>query len=144
MSGSGDFDQAQKAIEKTIDGWGKKISVVGKQLKDVQDKINELQAKIDQMEALRKQQESLEKQRQSILKGIDGLSDSVRKDIIDIKLPPPPDPKKAATLPKFLTDRIGKEGLKLGDYGSVKPDIDLDLKKMQFKRFELTWTFKFK
>jgi hypothetical protein len=69
------------------------------------------------------------------------LSEDLKKMLKGEK--PPSDPKEPDKLTQALGKYIDKNGLKLKDWGSVKPDIDIDPKKMQLKKFELQWTWKF-
>jgi hypothetical protein len=55
---------------------------------------------------------------------------------------PPSDPKQTNKLTDFMGKYIDKNGLKLKDWGSVKPDIDIDPKKMQLKKLGVEWTWK--
>ncbi|HLY54682.1 MAG TPA: hypothetical protein VKS60_03955 [Stellaceae bacterium] len=127
---SDDFDVVAKAISKLVDDWGKALEKIGKELADVQ-------AEIEKMEALKKQREGL-------TKDADQASNDLVQKILSVKIPPKADPQQMLKLPDVVTKYIDKNGVKLGDYGSLKPDIDIDIKKMQFKKFGLTWTWKFK
>jgi hypothetical protein len=69
------------------------------------------------------------------------LSEDLKKMLKGEK--PPSDPKEPDKLTKALEKFIDKNGVKLKDWGSVKPDIEIDPKKMQLKKFELQWTWKF-
>jgi len=69
------------------------------------------------------------------------LSEDLKKMLKGEK--PPSNPKEPDKLTKALEKFIDKNGVKLKDWGSVKPDIEIDPKKMQLKKFELEWTWKF-
>jgi hypothetical protein len=127
MTDTADFDQVAKLVSKIMDDWSKSLDKIAKELKDVQDQI-------DKMEALKKQRDGLAKQ-------ADDASKDVSSKIFSLKIPPKADPQQMLKLPDFITKYVDKDGVKLGDYGSVKPDIDFDTKKMQFKKVGLTWTW---
>src|SRR5579862_7962123 len=114
---SDDFDVVAKAISKLVDDWGKALEKIGKELADVQ-------AEIEKMEALKKQREGL-------TKDADQASNDLVQKILSVKIPPKADPQQMLKLPDVVTKYIDKNGVKLGDYGSLKPDIDIDIKKMQ-------------
>jgi len=130
MADTADYDQVVKAITKLVDDWSKVIDKIAKEIADAQ-------AEIDKLEALKKQRESL-------TKDADAASKDLGQKIFSVKIPPKADPQQMLKLPDFVTKYVDKNGVKMGDYGSLKPDIDLDLKKMQFKKVGLTWTWTFK
>ncbi|HEY6431087.1 MAG TPA: hypothetical protein VIZ17_03835 [Acetobacteraceae bacterium] len=125
-----DFDQVSKDIAELVDDWGDIIDKIAKQLHDVQ-------AEIDKMEALKKQRESL-------AKDADAANKDLSQKIFSLKIPPKADPQQMLKLPDWATKYIDKNGVKMGDYGSLKPMLDIDIKKMQFKKVGLTWTWTFK
>jgi hypothetical protein len=129
MTDTADFDQITKTVSKLVDDWGKAIQKIAKDLKDVQDEI-------DKMEALRKQ-------RAGLAKDADQASKDLGDKIMNLKIPPKADPQQMLKLPDFITKIVDKNGVKLGDYGSLKPDIDLDIKKMQIKKAAIVWTWTF-
>ena len=118
MTDTDDFDQIVKAATKLIEDWGKAID------------------KIAKMEALKKQ-------RAAAAKDADAANKALSDKIFGLKIPPKADPQQMLKLPDVITKIIDKNGVKIGDYGSLKPDIDLDTKKMQFKKVGLIWTWKF-
>ena len=125
-----DLDAVAKTISRMVDDWGKALEKIRKQLAD-------LEADFAKDELAKKQQEILTK-----------IAEPATKDlvqqILSVKIPPKADPKQMLKLPDVVTKYIDKNGVKLGDYGSLKPDIDVDIKKMQFKKVGLTWTWTFK
>ena len=129
MADAPDFDQITKAFSKLVDDWGKVIQKIAKDLKDVQDEI-------DKMEALKKQ-------RADLAKSADQASKDLADKIMNYKIPPKADPQQMLKLPDFLTKIVDKNGVKLGDYGSLKPDFDVDVKKMQIKKAAVVWTWTF-
>ncbi|MEJ0046068.1 MAG: hypothetical protein WDN04_08055 [Rhodospirillales bacterium] len=129
MGDTADFDQITKTVSKLVDDWGKAIQKIAKDLKDVQDEI-------DKMDALKKQ-------RASLTKDADQVSKDLGDKIANLKIPPKADPQQMIKLPDFITKIVDKNGVKLGDYGSLKPDIDLDIKKMQIKKAAIVWTWTF-
>ena len=70
------------------------------------------------------------------------LSDDLEKMMKGQK--PPSDQKDGSKLPEFLEKRIGKDGLILKDFAKVKPDVDIDTKKMQVKKVGATVTWDWK
>jgi TolA-binding protein len=129
MADTADYDQIAKAVAKMVDDWGKAIGKIAKQLADVQDQIEKMDALI--------------KQREGLTKDADSASKDLSNKIFTLKIPPKADPQQMLKLPDFITKIVDKNGVKIGDYGSVKPDIDLDIKKMQFKKVGITWTWSF-
>ena len=133
MSDSKEFDQILKAAAKLIDDWGKEIEKIAKALDKTQgDDGDEDDPKADKAK---------DKAQDKATKEAEAASKELQKKLTTLKIPPKADPKQAIKLPDFLTKNISKNGLKIGDYGSVKPDIDFDVKKMQLKKVELTWTW---
>jgi hypothetical protein len=129
MADTDDFDQIVKAATKLIEDWGKAIDKIAKDIKEAQDEI-------DKMEALKKQ-------RAAAAKDADAANKALSDKIFGLKIPPKADPQQMLKLPDVITKIVDKNGVKLGPYGSLKPDIDLDIKKMQFKKVGLTWTWTF-
>ena len=127
MSDTKDFDQVSKTVTKLIDDWGKAIQKIAKDLKEVQDQI-------DKMEALKKQRDGLAKDADAASKDLSGKIEA-------LKIPPKTDPQQILKLPDIITKNITKNGVKLGDYGSVKPDVDIDFKKMEVKKAVIVWTW---
>lgn len=130
MSDSKAFDQAVKTACKLIDDWGHEIENIAKQLDKLKDAADD-------------KKDKAEKERDQAAKDAETASKELQKKLTTLKLPPPTDPKQALKLPDILTKNISKNGLKIGDYGSLKPDIDIDVKKMQLKKVELVWTWEF-
>ena len=129
MTDTDDFDQIVKAATKLIEDWGKAIDKIAKDIKEAQDEI-------DKMEALKKQ-------RADLAKSADQASKDLADKIMNYKIPPKADPQQMLKLPDFLTKIVDKNGVKLGDYGSLKPDFDVDVKKMQIKKAAVVWTWTF-
>jgi hypothetical protein len=148
MSGSkgqdqgADIDELIKDAGKILDAWKKAIDDIAKDLSKLADdskgggkgdkgdkggkggdnKKLQTQAEKDADEASKK------------------LNDDLKKMLQGQK--PPSDPKQTGKLTDFMEKYIDKNGLKLKDYGSVKPDIDIDPKKMQLKKLGVQWTWK--
>jgi hypothetical protein len=129
MPDTDDFDQIVKAATKLIEDWGKAIDKIAKDIKEAQDEI-------DKMEALKKQ-------RAAAAKDADAANKALSDKIFGLKIPPKADPQQMLKLPDAITKIVDKNGVKMGNYGSLKPDIDLDTKKMQFKKVGLVWTWSF-
>ena len=129
MGDTADFDQVVKTVTKMIEDWGKTIDKIAKDLDDVQDEI-------DKMEALQKQREALKKDTEAANKA---LSDK----IFGLKIPPKADPQQMLKLPDVITKNITKNGVKISDHFSLKPDIDIDIKKMTIKKAGIVGTWEF-
>jgi hypothetical protein len=124
-----DYDDIVKSIQKLMDEWGKAMDKIAKDLSDIKDEI-------DKMDALQKQKAALQKD-------ADAASKALAAKIFSMKLPPKADPKQMIKLPDFIIKNFDKNGVKLGDYGSLKPDVDIDIKQMKFKKVGATWTWTF-
>jgi chromosome segregation ATPase len=129
MADTVDYDKAYKDSMRQLDDWKKEVARISKEIAD-------LQGQIDKLEALKKQRDSLTKDADAANKA---LADSLKS----IKIPPTADPKQMLKLPDVIEKYVDKNGLKLGDYGSIKPNVGFDVKKMKLDKVELTWTWKF-
>jgi Sec-independent protein translocase protein TatA len=144
MSGSkdqgADIDELIKDAGNILDAWKKAIDEIAKDL-----------AKLDKPKGGSAggkdggKKDGGNKQQQQAQKDADAASKKLNEDLKRMLQgqKPPSDPKQAPKFTDFLQKYIDKNGVKLKDWGSLKPDIDFDPKKMQLKKFELVWTWKF-
>lgn len=144
-----DIDELIKDAGKILDAWKKAIDEIAKDLAKLgnakggsaggKDAGGGAGGKDDGKDGgNKKQQQQAQKDAEAASKK---LNDDLKKMLQGQQSPP--DPKQAPKFTDFLEKYIDKNGVKLKDWGSVKPDIDIDPKKMQLKKFELDWTWKF-
>lgn len=133
-----DIDELIEDAGKFLGVWKKAIDEIAKELA----KLGNAKGGSDTKDGGGKDNK---KQQQQAQKDADAASKKLNEDLKKMLQgqQPPSDPKQAPKFPDFLEKYIDKNGVKLKDWGSVKPDIDFDPKKMQFKKFELVWTWKF-
>ncbi|MBV9756240.1 MAG: hypothetical protein JO047_04230 [Alphaproteobacteria bacterium] len=136
-----DIDDLIKAAGKILDAWKSAIDDIAKELQ----KLDKAKGGGDTKDSGGGKKDGNKKQQQQAQKDADAASKKLSEDLKKMLQgqQAPPDPKQAPKFPDFLEKYIDKNGVKLKDWGSVKPDIDFDPKKMQFKKFELDWTWKF-
>jgi hypothetical protein len=142
MSDTQDLDQVTKALGKLIEDWGKTIADLAKEIEKLQGDSDKKDGKQDDKGG-GGSKDAADKAREKLKKEAEDASKELAKKIFDTKIPPQGDQKQGVKLPDILTKNITKNGLKIGDYGSVKPDIDFDPKKMKFKKVVVGWTWEF-
>ena len=132
-----DIDELIKDAGKLLEAWKKAIDDIAKDLAKLSNAKGGGETK-DGGKDNKKTQQQAQKDADAASKK---LSADLKKMLQGQQ--PPSDPKQAPKFTDFLDKYIDKNGVKLKDWGSVKPDIDIDPKKMQLKKFELVWTWKF-
>ena len=123
------YDELIKDVTDLLDSWGKAMEKVAKDLKDVKTQM-------EQIDALQKKKVSLQKDAEDHTKD---LTDQLKK----LTTPQGTDPKQYVKLPTFITSNINKNGIRINDVISIKPDIDVDLKKMKIKKAGIVLTITF-
>jgi hypothetical protein len=142
-----DIDELIKDAGKVLDSWKKAIDDIAKDLAKLGDGKGAKGGNADKGDKgdksgkgddSKKLQEQAQKDADDASKK---LSEDLKKMLQGQK--PPSDPKQLPKLTDFMEKYIDKNGIKLKDWGSVKPDIDIDPKKMQIKKLGVQWTWKF-
>ncbi len=134
MADPASYDSIAKIVQKWIDDWQKDLEKIAKDLA-------KLQAEADKADG--GNADASNKKQLDLAKSAEDASKDLTNKIWDLKIPPQSDPKQMIKLPDFITKNVTKSGLKLGDYGSIKPDFDIDIKKMKIKKAGIVWTWDF-
>ncbi len=124
MADPAGYDSIAKTVQKWIDDWQKDLDKIAKDLAKLEDDADK-------------------KKQLDLAKSAEDATKDLTDKIWDMKIPPQADPKQMIKLPDFITKNVTKSGLKLGDYGSIKPDFDIDIKKMKIKKAGIVWTWDF-
>ena len=143
----------KKAILPHINNWGKQNEPLGKQLSDLTKQIDELEKNKTPTPDQKKKLEDLKNQRKAVSAKINQVLFSFQQNLFKVPLPqdnaaasgtPPkkPDPK-LLQLPDWMNKVIKEKGIPLGDSVTVKPDLDIDFKKMKLKSGGITLQIKF-
>ncbi|HUB80769.1 MAG TPA: hypothetical protein VMB03_18315 [Bryobacteraceae bacterium] len=142
----------KKAILPHIANWGKQNEPLGKQLSDLNKQIGELEKNKAPTPDQKKKLDDLKKQRQAVTADINKALFSFQQNLDKVPLPhsnaltgtPPqkPDPK-LLELPKWMNAIVKEKGIPLGGGVTVKPNLDIDFKKMKLKSGGVTLQFRF-
>jgi len=132
----------ETSVKKIMTRWAKKVSPHLEAIEKLNKEIDKLEDKKelskDEKDTLKKHHEARDKARKQVEKA------SLEAKIELMVVTPPPKEDKSGLLKK-LTPIVKKfkDGLPLSNGWSLMPDLDVDLKKGKFKKFELKITWKF-
>jgi hypothetical protein len=137
------IEQYRKQVGAAIDRWWKKVEQANKGIQWINDQIASTEEKLECATELGEKKykaeiENLKEERTKLVASIRDAGDSLRLDLMMIRLPErtKSNEKEFLKLPGFIGDLVEKKGVPLGKTGLVlTPDVDFDFKAGKLKKF---------
>jgi hypothetical protein len=114
----------KKSVQKLADEWSKDVGPLFKQLVQIAADLDKLKLPDD-----KKQIDELTKKRTEIGKKIDSATLGFNTSLNIIQDPVKAEESELKKLPPWFKEIIKRKGIPLSEHWTLKPDLDIDIKK---------------
>ena len=123
----------KKSVQRLADEWSKEVGPLFKQLAGIAADLDKLKLPDD-----KKQIDDLTKKRTEIGKKIDSATLGFNTSLNIIQDPVKADENELKKLPPWFKEIIKKKGIPLSKHWTLKPDLDIDIKKKKVNSAGIT------